>query len=198
MRRGSVLIGIAALGVPVLAAGLVWFQPWKLWVDHRVDEQLPELALVAPATPPRTTPARATPPRTAPARATPAASATASSTAPRLVSRGALISHEHATHGTVSVVLQPDGRRVLAIASLDTSNGPDLHVWLTDAKVGTGSNSWHVFDDGEHLSLGRLKGNLGNQVYAIPAAADLTRLTSVTIWCDRFDVSFGAAELTPV
>ena len=188
MRRGCVLIGIAALGVPVLAAGLVWFQPWKLWVDHRVDEQLPEVALVAPATPGSTTP-----PRT-----TPAASATASSTSPRLVSRGELISHEHPTHGTVSVVLQPDGRRVLAIAKLDTSNGPDLHVWLTDAKVGTGSNSWHVFDDGEHVSLGRLKGNLGNQVYAIPAAADLARLTSVTIWCDRFDVSFGAAELTPV
>jgi hypothetical protein len=190
MRRRSVLIGIAALGVPVLAAGLVWFQPWKLWVDHRVDEQLPEVALVAPATP-----VSRTPPRT-----TPAASPTASGTAPapRLVSRGALISHEHATHGTVSVVRQPDGSRVLAIANLDTSNGPDLHVWLTDAKVGTGSRSWHVFDDGEHVSLGRLKGNLGNQVYAIPAAADLARLTSVTIWCDRFDVSFGAAELTPV
>ncbi|MDT4935349.1 MAG: hypothetical protein QOK11_3241 [Pseudonocardiales bacterium] len=198
MRRGCVLIGIAALGVPVLAAGLVWFQPWKLWVDHRVDEQLPEVALVAPATPGSTTPPRTTPGSTTPPRTTPAASATASSTSPRLVSRGELISHEHATHGTVSVVLQPDGRRVLAIAKLDTSNGPDLHVWLTDAKVGTGSNSWHVFDDGEHVSLGRLKGNLGNQVYAIPAAADLARLTSVTIWCDRFDVSFGAAELTPV
>jgi hypothetical protein len=148
MRRGSVLIGIAALGVPVLAAGLVWFQPWQLWMDHRVDEQLPDVALARP-------------------------------------------------RGTVSVVLQPRGRRILAIANLDTSNGPDVRVWLTDAKVGTGSSSLHVFDDGEHVGLGRLKGNLGNHVYVIPAAADLTRLTSVTIWCDRFDVSFGAAELTP-
>jgi hypothetical protein len=34
-------------------------------------------------------------------------------------------------------------------------------------------------------------------VYRIPASADLTRLTSVTIWCARFAVSFGAAALTP-
>ena len=27
--------------------------------------------------------------------------------------------------------------------------------------------------------------------------ADLAKLTSVTIWCDRFNVSFGAAALKP-
>ncbi|MFE5511711.1 DM13 domain-containing protein [Streptomyces sp. NPDC056529] len=30
---------------------------------------------------------------------------------------------------------------------------------------------------------------------AVPAGTDLSDLTSVTIWCDRFDVSFGAAVL---
>ena len=117
---------------------------------------------------------------------------------PRLLSRGELISHEHATHGTVSVVQQPDGQRVLAIAHLNTSNGPDLHVWLTDAPVRPGRDGWHVFDDGRHVSLGTLKGNVGNQVYSIPRSVDLSRLTSVTIWCARFDVSFGAAQLVPV
>jgi hypothetical protein len=38
---------------------------------------------------------------------------------------------------------------------------------------------------------------VGNQVYPIPEDVDLSRLTSVTIWCDRFDVSFGAAQLVP-
>jgi hypothetical protein len=45
------------------------------------------------------------------------------------------------------------------------------------------------------LDLGPLKGNKGNQNYPIPADADITDLTSVTIWCDRFSVSFGAAQL---
>lgn len=95
------------------------------------------------------------------------------------------------------MIAQPDGKRVLAIANLHTSNGPDLHVWLTDAPVRHGSSGYHVFDDGAHVSLGKLKGNVGNQVYAIPEDLDLARLTSVTIWCDRFDVSFGAAQLVP-
>ncbi|WP_203790828.1 DM13 domain-containing protein [Paractinoplanes rishiriensis] len=31
-----------------------------------------------------------------------------------------------------------------------------------------------------------------------PAGTDLDRLTSVSIWCKRFAVSFGAAGLGPV
>jgi hypothetical protein len=61
--------------------------------------------------------------------------------------------------------------------------------------VRPGKDGWHIFDDGRHLSLGTLKGNLGNQVYNIPPEADLSALTSVSIWCDRFNVSFGAAQL---
>ena len=45
------------------------------------------------------------------------------------------------------------------------------------------------------VSLGKLKGNQGNQNYEIPATVDLAKLSSVSLWCDRFDVSFGAAEL---
>ncbi|MFD6175170.1 DM13 domain-containing protein [Streptomyces coeruleorubidus] len=35
----------------------------------------------------------------------------------------------------------------------------------------------------------------GRQNYAVRADVDPSRYTSVRIWCDRFDVSFGAAEL---
>jgi hypothetical protein len=70
-------------------------------------------------------------------------------------------------------------------------------VWLSDAAVVDGPSGWRTFDDGRYLDLGSLKGNVGNQNYAIPADADLAGLTSLSIWCDRFDVSFGAAELRP-
>ena len=91
-----------------------------------------------------------------------------------------------------------DGSRVLRIEGLETSNGPDLHVWLTDQPVIEGTAGWHVFDDGRYVELGPLKANNGNQVYDVPPGTDLTGLISVTIWCKRFAVSFGAARLDPV
>jgi hypothetical protein len=191
-RRVVIPVGIVAAGL--LTAGLIWFQPWKLWVDHRVNDRLPAVAL-APVSP--SAAVRTTPPASGPAASPSALPSPSGPSGPVLLSRGELISHEHPTHGTVSVIAQPDGKRVLAIAHLDTSNGPDLHVWLTDAPVLRGSGGYHVFDDGEHVSLGTLRGNVGNQAYPIPSALDLSRLTSVTIWCDRFDVSFGAAQLVP-
>lgn len=68
---------------------------------------------------------------------------------------------------------------------------------LTDAAVLPESDCWHVFDDGRYLDLGPLAGILGSSTYALPPGTDLTGLHSVSIWCDRFDVSFGAAELVP-
>ncbi|MEU2786198.1 MULTISPECIES: DM13 domain-containing protein [unclassified Streptomyces] len=186
MRRGrkAFLTGpwiITALVVAVAGVGfgLYWFQPWKLWQDETVEEALPEAAVTS------------TPP--AARSATPSAP-----TGPRTLARGDLISHEHATSGSVRLVELADGSRVVRLENLDTSNGPDLRVWLTDAPVKEGTAGWRVFDDGEYVSLGRLKGNKGSQNYVLPDDVDPARYTSVSIWCDRFDVSFGAAELARV
>jgi hypothetical protein len=112
------------------------------------------------------------------------------------VARGTLISHEHGTSGSVALLRLPDGALVLRLADLVTSNGPKLKVWLSDAPVLPGREGWHVFDDGRFLDLGDLKGNLGSANYPVPAGADLRGLTSVSIWCERFAVSFGAATLS--
>jgi hypothetical protein len=55
-----------------------------------------------------------------------------------------------------------------------------------------------VFDDGRHVDLGDLKGNIGSSNYPIPPDVDLATLPGVSIWCARFHVSFAAAELRPV
>ena len=109
--------------------------------------------------------------------------------------RGRFVSHEHGTSGRVRVVSQPDGSRLLAIEDLDTSDGPDLRVWLTDAEVS--EDGWRVFDDGRYVDLGELRGNKGNLVYELPREVDLADYQSVSIWCERFSVSFGAAALVP-
>ncbi|MFH8739541.1 DM13 domain-containing protein, partial [Streptomyces sp. NPDC017964] len=99
---------------------------------------------------------------------------------PRTLADGELISHEHATSGRVLLVRLADGSHVVRLEDLDTSNGPDLRVLLTDAPVKEGRAGWHVFDDGAHVSLGKLKGNKGSQNYTVPADVDLSRYTSVS------------------
>ncbi|MFD4864341.1 DM13 domain-containing protein [Streptomyces sp. NPDC058412] len=174
-RRRPLLIGGAAVAAAGLAFGLYWFEPWKLWVEESVNEAAPSAAAVP----------------------NPAASANPPA-APRTVAEGSLISHEHATTGTVKLLRLADGSHVLRVEDLDTSNGPALRVWLTDAPVIEGVDGWRVFDDGKHVSLGALKGNKGDQNYPVPAGVNPADYTSLAIWCDRFDVSFGAATLKPV
>lgn len=175
MKRKRVLAVVAAGLVVAVAAGLYWFQPWKLWVNETVQEALPVVAPASPSAAPAPAPKE-----------------------PMVVATGALISHEHATSGEVRILRAADGSLVLRLENLDTSNGPDLRVWLTDAPVIPGKDGWSVFDDGAYVSAGKLKGNKGSQNYTLPAGTDLARYSSVTIWCDRFNVSFGAAELAKV
>lgn len=159
--------------VGVLAvAGLYWFEPWKLVTDEVVDEALPVVVTSQAPTP----------------TATPAA-------ANRVLAAGDFISHEHETRGSAEIVRLADGRHQLVLRGLDTSNGPDLRVWLTDQPVIDGTAGWRVFDDGHWVEVAKLKGNRGDQVYDLPPSVDLATARSVTIWCKRFSVSFGAAEL---
>ncbi|MFJ5829111.1 DM13 domain-containing protein [Streptomyces sp. NPDC093089] len=177
----------AVLGAAVVVvAGLVWFKPWALWVDETVNEALPSAAT---PTGPRTVP-------TSPSSSG-AAAPSAMPAGPTTVAQGSFISHEHTTTGTVKIVRLADGTHTLRLEGLDTSNGPDLRVWLSDAPVKEGKAGWGVFDDGKYVNLAKLKGNKGDQNYQLPADLDLSAYTSVSIWCDRFDVSFGAAEIVP-
>ena len=85
-----------------------------------------------------------------------------------------------------------DGRRFVRFEDLATSDGPDLHVWVTDQPSG---GEWGSYDDGRYVRLGELKATHGNQNYEIPDDVDLAGLRSVVIWCDRFNVAFGTAPV---
>ena len=87
------------------------------------------------------------------------------------------------------------GRLAGLLADPGSADGPDLRVWLTDQAVTSGPGGWTVFDDGRYVEAGKLKGNRGDQVYRLPAGIDPAGFRSVSIWCKRFSVSFGAAEL---
>jgi hypothetical protein len=173
VRRRTWVWLVAAVLVVLAAVTLIWFQPQKLFYDERVDEALPSVA--------------------AEESAAPSGGGTGPSAAagPVDLAVGTFVSREHATTGTARVLQLPDGGVVVRFEDFATSNGPQLVVWLS-GNPATGDDD--AFDD-DHLDLGPLEGNVGDQNYAVPAGTDVTAYTSVVVWCDRFDVSFGAADL---
>ncbi len=86
-----------------------------------------------------------------------------------------------------------DGERILRLEDFESTNGPDLYVYLTAAD--------HADDDEaldqDAIDLGDLRGNVGDQNYAIDTDVDLDHYDTVVIWCERFSTSFGAADLEP-
>jgi hypothetical protein len=52
-----------------------------------------------------------------------------------------------------------------------------------------------VWDDGEVVDLGPLKGNIGSSNYGIPRSLDLGDFETAVIWCRRFSVGFGVVPL---
>ena len=176
--RATILAVGSALGAVVVAVLLYLFQPWALFTVTKVDDPLP-VTTAAPSDPTAPSP-----------HAAPTASA-ADLTAATAV--GTFQSYEHRTTGTAQVLRLADGSLVLRLMNLATSNGPDVHVWLSAQSAGDAADA----GTGRWLELGGLKGNRGNQNYLVPAGTDLASYRSVVIWCRRFSVAFGAAPLRP-
>lgn len=113
--------------------------------------------------------------------------------APEIVveAAGTFIDRSHPAVGVAEVLGDGTGQRFLRFEDFATDNGPDLNVYLSTADPDAPAGE---FDD-EFIDLGDLKGNIGPQNYEIPADVDLSRFKTVVIWCVRFGVAFGAAEL---
>ncbi len=110
-----------------------------------------------------------------------------------VLSSGPFHSVAHESKGTASIYQLTDGKRILRFTNFETSNGPDVHVYLVAAN--DASDNETVKKAG-FLELGSLKGNIGDQNYEIPADVDLAKYRAVTIWCKRFSVNFGTAPLS--
>ncbi|MDE0701423.1 MAG: DM13 domain-containing protein [Acidimicrobiaceae bacterium] len=109
----------------------------------------------------------------------------------RLV-EGSFIDRSHPTEGVAVVLNDGTRQRFLRFEDFATDNGPDLNVYLSSAPADAPAGE---FDD-DFVDLGDLKGNIGAQNYEIPTDMDLSHHSTVVIWCVRFSVAFGAAELS--
>ena len=163
MQKRNLII----VGVLVLGA-IAWyaFRPERLFIDQTVSEKFP----VSSA------------PMTAAAASRPAA-----------LYSGGFHDVAHKSKGTATVFQLPDGKRVLRLTEFETSNGPDVQLYMVAAPDARDNAT--VTSAG-FVSLGALKGNKGDQNYDVPSDVDLTKYRSVTIWCRRFGVNFGTAPLT--
>ena len=91
----------------------------------------------------------------------------------------------HDAQGDAYTISLEDGSNVLRLENFQSTNGPDLYVYLS-----TDDNA------SEFINLGELKANRGNQNYEIPDDANLDKYNKVLIWCKAFGVLFGSAELS--
>lgn len=149
-----------------LALGWYAFRPELLFINKTVNEEFPGGAVMASI-----------------------------DEGPLAVARGSFKSLAHVTRGSASIYQLADGKRTLRLTQFETSNGPDVHVYLTAAEVEKGNDS---IKQAGFIDLGSLKGNKGEQNYDIPTEIDLSKFRNVTIWCRRFGVNFATAALSSV
>jgi hypothetical protein len=90
----------------------------------------------------------------------------------------------HNAEGVAKIIQLADGTDILRLENFKATNGPDLYVYMSTDKT-----------NADIVNLGRLKGNIGNQNYLIPAGTDITKYNTALIWCRAFSVIFGSAQL---
>jgi hypothetical protein len=98
----------------------------------------------------------------------------------------------HPSTGTATIYRLADGDRILRFTNFRTSNGPDVHVYLVAAND---AKDTATVKRADVIDMGIIKGNIGDQNYALSADLDLSKYRTISIWCKRFAVNFGAAPL---
>ena len=110
------------------------------------------------------------------------------------VESGVFYGIAHPTEGTATVYRMQDGALLLRFTNFKTSNGPNVHVYLVAADD---AKDTETVQRAGFIDLGPIKGNIGDQNYALASDVDLSKYRAVSIWCQRFSVNFGAAPLKP-
>lgn len=118
---------------------------------------------------------------------------TAGAPSAEAIEAGTFHSVAHSTQGTATIYNLGYGKRILRFTNFRTSNGPNVRVYLVAADDPKDNATVRRAD---YVDLGDMKGNIGDQNYAIGPDVDLSKYRSVSLWCKRFSINFGSAPLT--
>lgn len=102
-----------------------------------------------------------------------------------LVSQGTFKNGDHPTSG-MAKLYKKGTTYTLVFDTFKTDEGPDLRIYLAEDTKAT-----------NFVELTELK-NTGNFYLTLPDNAMVDKRTVVLIWCKRFSVNFGSAELKTV
>lgn len=92
-------------------------------------------------------------------------------------------SGRYQTSGKAKIYEDKDQSRYLVIENLKSDPGPDLRIYIAKDAKATG-----------FIELSSSVQN-GNRTIKLPATADISQQNFILIWCKRFSVPFGHAEL---
>ena len=193
---------VVTLIIGLLVLAVVWFLASPLFIDREVDEEFDYMLddgsvdVAAVLAIPEEARVEMMDEIMGAAEAAPAKEMSEDMPAdePVVVARGQFRDADavHQGSGDALIFALPDGRHLVRFEDFRTTNGPDLVVYL--AKHPDPASADDVTDGG-HLSLGKLKGNVGNQNYFLPDDVNVGDYGSVVIWCELFGVLFSPAPL---
>ncbi len=198
MKRAAIVLFVVTLGLGA------WFFVSPLFIDEAVDEPfdfvLPNGELDLAAVGQMATDERQSMMgeiMTAAAAAPDKAMSEALPEGPIRLAQGRFVDADalHKGRGQATLYQLPDGSHLVRFEDFRTTNGPALVVYL--ARHANPSDADDVTAGG-FIELGRLKGNVGSQNYAVPSATPVEEFNSVVIWCELFGVLFSPAALTPL
>jgi hypothetical protein len=186
--RGWRLIALLLVAVVVLAAA--WYLISPLFINRAVNEAFPA---ATSATPMAEATAAMQKAMTETSTKMDEAMPVANSSAAKVVAKGTFYNVVHEGKGQATLYELPDGARIVRLEDFQVLNGPDLHLYLVTVDPVPQSIGSEIPGS---IDLGKLKGNIGNQNYDVPASTDWNKIKSIVVWCQPFRVPFIAAKLT--
>lgn len=87
------------------------------------------------------------------------------------------------------------GQLNLTFKDFKVTNGPDLYVYAVKTNSTENKVVKETVAEGNFISLGLLKGNIGDQNYMLDKDVDLGEYQVISIWCKRFGRNFGSVNL---
>lgn len=180
---------LGAVIVLGLVGGIAWWLIAPVFFDQEVNEALPTAVIESS---PTAVPAEVVPTVQAVEAQPQPTNESVAAVSEQILLQGSFYNVAHVGSGEALLYQLADGSRILRLQNFSVDNGPDLYVYLVPVDpVPSGSGS----EIAGSYSLGRLKGNSGDQNYEILADLDLSQYRSVVIWCQAFAVPFSAAPL---
>ncbi len=182
---------VLLLALPILAAA--WWLGSPLFIDRTVDEAFPNAA--AAVVPQGMTRAEVEQEMASIATTNrEVAEQMPGDRPPQVLRQGFFgdVDRIHKGTGKATIYRLATGEVVLRFEDFRVTNGPDLRVLLASHSA---PKTREDLESANYVEIAGLKGNLGNQNYAIPMDIDTSDYSSVVIYCRPFHVVFSVATL---